>query len=225
MKLFRKKNQPQGNSLLEEGYKLRDNLWSSVGHLHDDVIAPIINPGLVGLPMWPNLRQSIRVIELENGNTILATDGLSDQFSDSHPMKSDASGFEIEFYILTDEKLTPSTAAKSWQMSVLYQLGLQCAHAGTFRQLLDKYIYLSIELYDTSLPKNYQNEGRVGVLLGIESSTVPPSCVLPSGEAKLVSVVVLTPEETVICAKGESSRNELAKRIRSERIEPISTLK
>jgi hypothetical protein len=226
MKLFGKKSRQESDTVtvLEQGYVMRDNYWSTIGKLDDDVIAPIINPGLVGLPMWPNLRQSIRLIHLSDGKSLLTTDGLSDPFNEQHHYRSGKQGFELEFYIITDEKLTPETASRSWQMSILYQLGLQCAHAGNFREIIDKHKYVSIELFDTHVPDKYKTDEKAGIILGLESKIVKHSIDLPKGNVRLISAVLLTHEETLDCAKGEEYRTKVASRILSDRKEAISLL-
>jgi len=210
---------------VQQGYDARDKAWSMVGTLEEDVLAPIINPAFSGLPMWPNLRQSYKIVHLNDGNDVIATDGLSDPFTSTHPMLSDKSGFMLELYMVTEDKLEVETAAKSWQMSVLFQASLQVAHHGQFRELLDEHTYISLELYDTAVPKEYQKEDRVGVLLGLESDTIPESVELPRGDVKLVSVVVLDPKQTEEAAKNPEARMKLAKKLKSKSNEPVSVLK
>ncbi len=46
------------------------------------MLAPMINPAFMGQPAWPDLRQAfIRVVTADS--VIFATDGLSDEFSES----------------------------------------------------------------------------------------------------------------------------------------------
>ena len=88
------------DEILEQGYKMRDEVWQGVGRLDDNVLAHLVNPSFMGMPTWPDLRQSYKVVHLDNGHTIIATDGLSDPFMKDHPYyKPNVNGFRLELYI------------------------------------------------------------------------------------------------------------------------------
>ena len=68
--------------LLEKSSKAREQLWEHLGSLEPLVLSHLVNPSLSGGPKWPALRQSFRLVRRDNGNVILASDGLSDPFDD-----------------------------------------------------------------------------------------------------------------------------------------------
>src|SRR5258708_8202589 len=93
-----------------------------VGALSPDVIAPFIDPALMGYPRWP-VRPAYRVIAGHNRNTILTTDGLSDPFDEDHPMAQDGvSGFRLELYLETYEPITTDPPPRTSQFPILSQM-------------------------------------------------------------------------------------------------------
>lgn len=173
-------------SLTRETHTKRDTLWQQVGKVEPDVITHLVNPALMGAPRWPDLKQAYRVVREPNGNTVLATDGLSDPFSDNHPHKNNKNGYEIELYLETQENL--QLPQHSWQFTILYQTAGNVALNGGIKELLDELDYISLEFSDIPVPKEYLNqEGKSAVLLGIPSKLIPDSMQLPLSEASLGS--------------------------------------
>ena len=210
--------------LTEEAFNRREKLWQSVGEIEPRVFAPIINPALTGGPEWPNMSQGFRLIKLQNGNTVLATEGLSNPFRPGHPLSADGSGFGLEFYVETDEDLGGSI--HSWQFDILNQVAQNAAYHGDFREILDDIKYVSMELNGVRVPVGYRypREGQGGVLLGLPSKTIPASVQLPKGDALLVSVTMLHPQELEIAAQGEDARNKLAEQFTQKYDEPLSSV-
>jgi hypothetical protein len=199
----------------EQNYKLRSAFWNGIGKLDTDVLTHLINPTFSGAPSWPDLRQAFARITTPN-SVILATDGLSDEFADS---KEANNGFEIELYVeFNDPQYTQSEIGKlnsTWMFRLLNQTASNAASNGQFRELLDKYGVLSMELYDINLPQNFKNsEGRVGVLLGMQSQNVPSEMQLYASRTKLTSITLLTADELeYVAANGAAGRNEVAQRL------------
>ena len=97
-------------AMLDRACEARAAFWREWGELEEDVLAPVINPGLRGLPAWPALRQAYRVAR-RGSLTVLTTDGLSDPFED--PELAEEQGFGLEFYIVTKDSM-PSPLQGAW---------------------------------------------------------------------------------------------------------------
>jgi hypothetical protein len=66
----------------------------------------------------------------------------------------------------------------------------------------------------------------VGVLLGVDSSTLPRHFRMPAGEVKLVTVKVLLPEELAwLLEHGPEGQRELARRFAQSGEEHLSRLR
>lgn len=202
-------------------FELRDQFWSKVGQLDPDILAPLINPAFTGGPKWPSLHQGFRKITLRDQSIILASDGLSDPFEDQPEKK--VNGFELEFYIHTSPQ--PNNLATSWQMDILNQMAQIAADNGSVRSQLDKYHYMTVELFSSIIPKNFCNQsGRVGVLLGLTTEKVPEIIQLPMSSAKMVSIVLLTAKELeYIVQNGSVGRENVAQKLQ-ETTKDLSSL-
>lgn len=204
--------------LQKETYQKRGAFWTNMGEVSPDVISHLINPAFTGGPRWPSLRQAFITLKLPNGNIVIASDGLSDPFDNA--AYATENGFEVEFYVETDEPIINdikdvSSIKNSWQFSLVYQMSQTAADNGQLKSVLDKYTYVSTELYDVTVPLEYKNsEGRVGVLLGIPSETVGSKIVLPLSKTKVVSVVLLTLKELEYAVNnGADGRKDLANKL------------
>lgn len=220
------RNDPQPSDpeeeVIQETFRKRDEFWQGVGEVDSNYFAPALNPTLAGGPEWPNLRQAYRKIKLPNGNTVLATDGLSDPFSSTHPLKAEGSGFGLEFYIETDEDL--ENPFRSWMFDALNIVAEQAAHRGDFRELLDEIKYISMAQSGVRTPVGYKYpEGQSGALIGVESKTIPGRLELPRGDVSIASVTVLYPEELDFAAEGDEARAKLAKQLTDTYGEPLSS--
>jgi hypothetical protein len=73
---------------------------------------------------------------------------------------------------------------------------------------------ISMELSGKGMPQRLvTQEGRVGVLLGMEPSALPRSFTMPSGEVRLVTVKALLPTELAyLLEHGKKGRDELLRR-------------
>jgi hypothetical protein len=66
-------------------------------------------------------------------------------------------------------------------------------------------------------------DGRVGVLLGMEPSVLPWSFTMPAGEVRLVTVKALMPAELAyLLEHGKKGRDELLRRFDQEGHEHLS---
>lgn len=198
----------------ETSAQLRNDYWNSIGKLHKDVVTHVINPAFSGGPMWPSVRQAFVRIDTTSG-TILASDGLSDPYSDfdENETNRDYNGIGCEFYIECNEILGDFNHMKtSWQFSVLYQVAQLAAGNPNIASIIGEYTHVSTELYDCNVPDSYLNEhGRAGVLLGLASSRVAPNVQLSIENIALVNVRLLTLQELhYINEHGETGRAKIA---------------
>jgi hypothetical protein len=216
------------DEILQQGYDVRDKAWKEIGTLDSFVLAHIINPGLTGMPQWPDLRQSYKVVHLANGHTIIATDGLSDPFMKDHPFyKPDKNGFGVELFIEITEPFDMGKAGQTWWYNLLYQSALQVAYSGDFFEKLNEHGgTLSTELYDVpGLPDNFINEGRAPVLLGMPSNSAPLIVKGPLSLIRFVSIELLTLDELQhILDKGKDGRSDIARGLMKQSGGPVSSL-
>ncbi|MDR3614852.1 MAG: hypothetical protein P4L53_14935 [Candidatus Obscuribacterales bacterium] len=189
----------------------RNEFWTSVGKVDPDVLGHVINPTFMDGPRWPSLRQSFIIVR-KNTSTIIASDGLSDPFDDidESPNGEACNGFGLEFYVETPGNLEPVIG--SWQFELVWQMSQNAAHAGNIQSLLRKLKYMTTELYDVSVPKEFHgDEERTGVLVGLHSNTVPSQVELSLETVDIVNVKLLTLKELQYVIKhGKEGREQLA---------------
>jgi hypothetical protein len=189
--------------LREQTDTARGSFWRTLGKLDEEVIIPIVVGG-----SWPARRQVWRVIHRPGGRTLLVTDGLSDFFVD----RVDPSvGFGLELALETDEPLLE--AEKSWPLLLLERVGDEVAEHERVRKKV-KTGLMSMEVSGKGMPQwLVTQEGRVGVLLGMEPSALPRSFTMPPGEVRLVTVKALLPTELAyLLEHGKKGRDELLRR-------------
>jgi Suppressor of fused protein (SUFU) len=204
------------HKLFDETCKARDKLYASLGNVEPDVIAHIINPAFMGGPAWPALRQAFSVVHRGN-NTIVISNGLSDPFDD---VEEKNSGFGIEIYAETKERIE-GFVAESSLFKLVYAIAQQAAHSGQMADFVRKYEVITMELYanDCRLHE-YQNEnGMVGIIIGVEHPDIPKKLDFPSGEVTLATVQILTPEELHYVAEARAEgRNNLHEKLKASGI-------
>ncbi|SES91381.1 suppressor of fused domain protein [Stigmatella erecta] len=178
-----------------------------MGRLDEEAIIPIVVGGA-----WPAQRQVWRIIHRPGGRTLLVTDGLSDYFADR---AEPSVGFGLELALETDEPL--QEAEQSWPLLLLERVGDEIAEHERVREKV-KPGFLSMEVSGQGMPEPLvTREGRVGVLLGMESSPLPRDFSMPAGEVRLVTVKALLPTElTYLLAHGKTGRDELLRRFGQE---------
>lgn len=204
----------------ERSVELRNEFWSKIGAVHPDVISHFINPAFMGGPAWPSLRQAFMKIDTPKG-TIIATDGLSDPYSDFDTNENNQSynGIGCEFYIECDEIIENIESLQThWQFQLLYQMAQQAASNPNIGGILEEYTYLSTELYDTQAPDAFVNaDGRVGALIGLPSPVVPSKLQLSLENIRVVNVKLLTLAELEYIVKnGEVGRMEVAEKLQKQ---------
>jgi hypothetical protein len=188
----------------------RRAVYDRMGSISEDVLAPLIGPALTGGPRWPS-RPAWRVIR-RDGRVALASDGLSDPWE-----TASGAGYALEVFMETPEQVLPEGApltdlAKTWLFSAVSEISNLIADHGGVRPLLEEFGSVSVEIDGTRFPDSLRNdEGRVGVLLGISARGVPERIVYPGGgDARLLPITVLTRDELAhIVAGGDAARKEL----------------
>jgi hypothetical protein len=204
-------NKQNYESHFQESCSRRDAFWKSVGKMDADVLAPMINPAFAGGPRWPSMRQAFATVRCPT-TTIIASDGLSDPFDDqSENSDGDAyNGFGLEIYAETPGDL--ADVKGSWQFDLVYQTSQNAAHQGDLRAILETLGYVTTELHNVRVPKEFQNaEGRVGAMLGLPSDTVPAQVALSLETVSIVNVKLLTLRELeYVVGAGKEGRAKLA---------------
>ncbi|WP_163786113.1 imm11 family protein [Myxococcus vastator] len=200
-------------ALRDETDAAREPFWRTLGKLDEEVIIPIVVGG-----GWPARRQVWRVIHRPEGRTLLVTDGLSDFFVDE---VAPSVGFGLELALETNEPL--GEVEKSWPLLLLERVGDELAEHESVREKLQAG-FLSMEVSGQDMPEPLlTKEGRVGVLLGMASSTLPGRFAMPAGEVRLVTVKVLMPVELAyLLENGKHGRDELLRRFVEEGQEHLS---
>jgi len=193
-------------------YNVRQKFWSGIGKVDSDVLAPMINPAFMGQPAWPDLRQAFIRIVTED-SVIFATDGLSDEFSESEDPDH---GFEIELYVelpLDEFREIPiGSFATTWAFQLVNQAAMNAANSGAYRNMADDYNVFSTELYNVEVPDHYINqEQRVGVLIGMASKHVPEMLVDRDVRVLSLTIIQLRELEYLIANGGQGRRDLVAK--------------
>jgi hypothetical protein len=185
----------------------RKLFWDTLGKTEDTVLAPLIDPSLMGGPAWP-VRPQYRVI-FRDGVRALVSDGLSSPFQDDR-----GPGFGVEVILEPVEDNVDAPLAE-WILPTVTEICNVVAGHGGVRSLLDELGTISAEVDGAPFPAALRNEhGRVGVLLGLQTPDLPEEFESPEGPVRLVAITVLMPPElTQIVAGGDAARLELGRRL------------
>jgi hypothetical protein len=199
----------------------REAHYRTLGEVNEYVLAPLINPMLMGGPDWPGARPAWRVIRRAGGLAI-ASDGLST------PVAGAPAGFGLEVIGECDEQVSFDDAASSWLFGIVYEVSQTCAGHGGIRPLLEELGLLSIEVDGEALPEDWRNEeGKAGALIGLGGPSLPATVPTPEGgDARLLTVTLLRPSELAfILEEPDTGRAEVARRLREAGVHHLSTLK
>lgn len=196
---------------IAEGQEQIRAFWQSIGELETDLLSYIVNPQFLGAPSWPNTRQAFAVIRTET-SLIIASDGLSDPFVGSSVI--DQSGYGIEVFIeiegLQDVKFDEIISQP--EFSVIEMVARNVAGHGGIAKLIDEIGILSMSLpLDCNFEDDWvDNEGQLGVLLGMNSSSRSKRLELPFGTVRILAVTPLRPDEIQAVARSTEARNKVA---------------
>ncbi|ATB42785.1 hypothetical protein CYFUS_008264 [Cystobacter fuscus] len=206
----------KSRELFEQADTAREAAWSSLGSLDKEVFMPIAMSG-----SWPGHRQLWRVIRREAGRTLLVTHGLSDPFIER---LEPSVGFGLELALEVDAAV--KDISKGWPLLLLNRVADEVAEHEQVRESVKAGLF-SMEVSGKGMPKSLvTEEGRVAVLLGVASRTLPSHFPTPYGEVKLVTVKSLLPSELAyLLEHGAEGQAELARRFAENGEEHLSRLK
>lgn len=226
-KVFSTYNSNPKQDRLNKKYKLRNEFWEKVGAVDKDVLSFLINPAFQNQPAWPDLRQAFKRITTDN-SIILATDGLSDEFSNSD--KPD-NGLGIELFVEVDDleymKMPLSEIKNTWVFKLLNQAAINAVKSRMYLQMAHKYNVFSTEFYDVNVPKSFINkEERVGVLIGMKSDKVPSILKIDESEILMLSVTLLKLENLKhINEQSEKGREAVVRQLIASGKKNISSIR
>jgi hypothetical protein len=207
---------------------VRHQAWKRFGELDPYVLAPIVNPSFAGGPVWPNLRQAYQVVYGQLG-TLIATDGLADPFDDSWTDPPQQNGFALEAYAIADQ-LPGQDVRNSWLFPLVMQFAQLVAQNGNVHELIDEFGTISTELWDVPIPAEFKakfvnEEGRVGVLVGMDVLPGIASIDGPIGPIRLANLKLLTLAELKwIVERGDSGREHVTRELLSTASPLVSSL-
>jgi hypothetical protein len=192
----------KSRELLETADTARESAWRTLGSLDKEVFMPIAMSG-----SWPGHRQLWCVIRREAGRTLLVTHGLSDPFIEC---LEPSVGFGLELALEVDAAV--KDISKGWPLLLLDRVANEVAEHEHVRERVKAGLF-SMEVSGKGMPKALvTQEGRVAVLLGVESRTLPSHFSTPYGDVKLVTVKALLPAELAyLLEHGAEGQAELAR--------------
>ncbi len=194
------------DELLDPPPAARRAAWKSLGALDELAVAP-----RAICYEWPGYRQNWAIIHRQAGRLLLVSEGLSDPFI----AKLEPSvGFGLELALETDGKELPlDNIEGSWPYNLLERVSEEVVAHEHVREGA-KACPLVLEVAGTGMPATLvTKEGRVGVLLGLESRSLPSHFPTPFGDVRLVTVKALLPAELdYVARRGAEGPAELARR-------------
>ncbi|WP_375755886.1 imm11 family protein [Corallococcus exercitus] len=174
----------------------RTAFWRTLGTLDEKAILPIVVGG-----GWPAKRQVWRLIHRAEGRTLFVTDGLSDFFVEA---AAPSVGFGLELALETDEPQA------RWPVTLLERIANELVGHEHLREPARTSL-LSMEVDGEHMPEPLlTKDGRVAVLLGMDTPTLPTHFTMPDGQVRLVTVKTLMPRELTYLL--EHGREELLHR-------------
>jgi hypothetical protein len=204
------------SELLHPPPAARRAAWKALGTLDELAVAP-----RGGSYEFPAYRLDWAIIHRKAGCILLVSEGLSDPFI----AKLEPSvGFGLELALETEGTELPLDAIEgSWPYNLLERVSKEVvAHAHVRERA--KAGPLVLEVAGDGMPAALVcEEGRVGVLLGLESRTLPRQFPTPFGDVRLVTVKALLPTELEYGLRhGVEGPAELARRFAQTGEEHIS---
>jgi len=202
--------------LFETAATAREAVWRTLGSLDTEVVMPI------GMhDTWPGRRQLWSVIRRDAGRTLLVTHGLSDFFVER---LEPSVGFGLELALEVDAAV--KDISKGWPLLLLDRVADEVAEHAHVREGVSAGLF-SLEVSGKGMPKSLVSpEGRVAVLLGVESRSLPGHFATPYGQVRLVTVKALLPaERAYVLEHGAEGHAELARRFAASGEEHLSRAK
>ncbi|MET0405062.1 MAG: DUF1629 domain-containing protein [Cystobacter sp.] len=202
--------------LLDPPPAARRAAWKTLGTLDELAVAP-----RAICYEWPGYRRDWAVIHREEGRLVLVSEGLSDPFI---ARLEPSVGFGLELALETEPAELPlGSIEESWPYMLLARVAREVVANERVREHAKAGLF-SLEVSGKGLPDSLVTpEGRVGVLLGVESRTLPRRFPTPFGEVQLVTVKALLPSELEYVVRHASEGlAELARRFARSGEEHVS---
>jgi hypothetical protein len=203
--------------LLEPPPTARRAAWKSLGTLDELAVAP-----RAICYEWPGHRQNWAIIHREAGRLLLVSEGLSDPFI---ARLEPSVGFGLELALETElTELPLDSIEESWPYKLLERVSQEVVLHEHVREGA-KAGLLVLEVAGDEMPAALVSKaGRVGVLLGLESRTLPRDFPTPFGDVRLVTVKALLPvEHEYLVKRGAEGPPELARRFAQPGEEHVSS--
>jgi hypothetical protein len=205
------------SELLDPPPAARRAAWRSIGRLDELAVAP-----RAICYEWPGYRQDWAIIHREAGRILLVSEGLSDPFI----AKLEPSvGFGLELALETDGTELPLDAIEeSWPYELLERVSQEVVAHEHIREGAKAGLHVLEVACDEMPAALLSKEGRVGVLLGLESRKLPRDFPTPFGDVRLVTVKALLPAELeYVVRRGAEGPPELARRFAETGEEHVSS--
>jgi hypothetical protein len=202
--------------LLEPPPAARREAWKSLGTLDELAVAP-----RAICYEWPGHRQDWGIIHREAERLLLVSEGLSDPFI---ARLEPSVGFGLELALETERTELPlDSIEESWPYMLLARVAREVVAHEDVRERAKAGLF-SVKVSGKGMPGPLvTREGHVGVLLGLESRTLPRHFSTPFGDVRLVTVKALLPLELeYVVKRGEEGLAELARRFAESREEHVS---
>lgn len=186
----------------------RAEMWRRVGVLDRTVVVSTEDPGAGAGSRWPTDHRAFLRVD-RSDSVVLATDGLSDPF-DRLSRPGTGLGLELCLETSTLRGVPTGELWNHWQFRLLYETARRAALQGVCcRTSLD-----TARLTGVGAPPSWADEdGAVGVLMGLSCPDLPATVELATGEAQLVTVTPLWPEEYAWAAVDPTARAEIGARL------------
>ncbi|OJH33919.1 imm11 family protein [Cystobacter ferrugineus] len=202
--------------LLEPPPAARRAVWKSLGTL-DELAA---TPRAICYT-WPGHRQNWALIHRGEGRTLVVSEGLSDPFiSRLEP----SVGFGLELALEAEQAELPLDVIEGcWPYILLERISREVVAHEHVRERA-KAGLVTLEVAGAGMPASLvTTRGRVGVLLGQESRSLPRLFPTPFGDVRLVTVKALLPSELEYAVKhAPEGPAELARRFAESGEEHVS---
>ena len=213
-----------GAQMLAATCAARDAFYASLGAIDGDVLAPLVNPSLMGGPRWPSLRQAWRVIR-RPGSIMIASDGLSDPFEDDDDI-FEPRGYLVEVCVEAPlSSVEDDDIAGSWLFDLVYQLSQNVADHGSIDLLVERHGSVSMALDLQAPPDGLEDENEhVGVLIDATAPTIPAFFDTPYGPVMMLTATVLQPAELAHIGEAEDRAGARAALARALAASPTGRL-
>ena len=218
--------------------KLRHDFFSSLGKLDERII--YLRVGGFRNHSWPQGRSGhnsckMRVIHAPE-STILITDGLSDTYKDFYYGKnSEYNGIGAEFYMEFHGNIPYEIIHEHFAVALVNSVSQIAIGHGDFKVLMENHGETTVEFTEENIelwinrenkanhnvssflaPKDFIKNDSFGVLLGVESKTVPQKLKLNLEEILLISIKPI--ENKWLKTKKVRSKNEAVAKVAREEI-------